>query len=223
MNVQIESSWKELLSDEFEKPYFVSLSEYLKREKLSGIKIYPKGPDIFNAFNMTPVQNVKIVILGQDPYHGPGQAHGLSFSVPEGVALPPSLQNIYKELYTDLGIKPANSGSLIKWAQQGVFLLNAVLTVRAGEAASHSKIGWLEFTDAVISKLSKERDGIVFMLWGNFAKGKRELIDTSRHFVLEAPHPSPLARGGFFGCRHFSKANDFIKSKGKEPINWALE
>ena len=223
MNVQIESSWKELLSDEFEKPYFVSLSEYLKREKLSGIKIYPKGPDIFNAFNMTPVQNVKIVILGQDPYHGPGQAHGLSFSVPEGVALPPSLQNIYKELYTDLGIKPANSGSLIKWAQQGVFLLNAVLTVRAGEAASHSKIGWMEFTDAVISKLSKERDGIVFMLWGNFAKGKRELIDTSRRYVLEAPHPSPLARGGFFGCRHFSKANDFIKSKGKEPINWALE
>ena len=223
MNVQIESSWKELLSDEFEKPYFVSLSEYLKREKLSGIKIYPKGPDIFNAFNMTPVQNVKIVILGQDPYHGPGQAHGLSFSVPEGVALPPSLQNIYKELYTDLGIKPANSGSLIKWPQQGVFLPNAVLTVRAGEAASHSKIGWMEFTDAVISKLSKERDGIVFMLWGNFAKGKRELIDTSRHFVLEAPHPSPLARGGFFGCRHFSKANDFIKSKGKEPINWALE
>lgn len=223
MNVQIESSWKELLSDEFEKPYFVSLSEYLKREKLSGIKIYPKGPDIFNAFNMTPVQNVKVVILGQDPYHGPGQAHGLSFSVPEGVALPPSLQNIYKELYTDLGIKPANSGSLIKWAQQGVFLLNAVLTVRAGEAASHSKIGWMEFTDAVISKLSKERDGIVFMLWGNFAKGKRELIDTSRHFILEAPHPSPLARGGFFGCRHFSKANEFIKSKGKEPINWALE
>ncbi|NTU95776.1 MAG: uracil-DNA glycosylase [Bacteroidales bacterium] len=223
MNVQIESSWKELLSDEFEKPYFVSLSEYLKREKLSGIKIYPKGPDIFNAFNMTPVQNVKVVILGQDPYHGPGQAHGLSFSVPGGVALPPSLQNIYKELYTDLGIKPANNGSLIKWAQQGVFLLNAVLTVRAGEAASHSKIGWMEFTDAVISKLSKERDGIVFMLWGNFAKGKRDLIDTSRHFVLEAPHPSPLARGGFFGCRHFSKANDFIKSKGKEPINWALE
>jgi len=223
MNVQIESSWKELLSEEFEKPYFVSLSEYLKKEKLSGIKIYPKGPDIFNAFNMTPVQDVKVVILGQDPYHGPGQAHGLSFSVPEGVALPPSLQNIYKELYTDLGIKPANSGSLIKWAQQGVFLLNAVLTVRAGEAASHSKIGWMEFTDAVISKLSKEKDGIVFMLWGNFAKGKRELIDTSRHFILEAPHPSPLARGGFFGCRHFSKANEFIKAKGKEPVNWALE
>jgi len=223
MNVQIESSWKELLSEEFEKPYFVSLSEYLKKEKLSGIKIYPKGPDIFNAFNMTPVQDVKVVVLGQDPYHGPGQAHGLSFSVPEGVALPPSLQNIYKELYTDLGIKPANSGSLIKWAQQGVFLLNAVLTVRAGEAASHSKIGWMEFTDAVISKLSKERDGIVFMLWGNFAKGKRDLIDTSRHFILEAPHPSPLARGGFFGCRHFSKANEFIKAKGKEPVNWALE
>lgn len=223
MNVQIESSWKELLSEEFEKPYFVSLSEYLKREKLSGIKIYPKGPDIFNAFNMTPVPDVKIVILGQDPYHGPGQAHGLSFSVPEGVALPPSLQNIYKELYTDLGIKPANSGSLLKWAQQGVFLLNAVLTVRAGEAASHSKIGWMDFTDAVISKLSKERDGIVFMLWGNFAKGKRDLIDTSRHFILEAPHPSPLARGGFFGCRHFSKANEFIKAKGKEPVNWALE
>jgi uracil-DNA glycosylase len=223
MNVQIENSWKELLSDEFEKPYFVSLSEYLKREKLSGIKIYPKGPDIFNAFNMTPVQNVKVVILGQDPYHGPGQAHGLSFSVPEGVALPPSLQNIYKELFSDLGIKPANNGSLLKWAQQGVFLLNAVLTVRAGEAASHSKIGWMEFTDAVISKLSKERDGIVFMLWGNFARGKRDLIDTSRHLVLEAPHPSPLARGAFFGCRHFSKANEFIISKGKEPINWTLE
>ena len=223
MNVQIENSWKELLSEEFEKPYFISLSEYLKKEKLSGIKIYPKGPDIFNAFNMTPVANVKVVILGQDPYHGLGQAHGLSFSVPEGVSIPPSLQNIYKELKTDLGISPASNGSLIKWANQGVFLLNAVLTVRAGEAASHSKIGWMEFTDAVISKISKESEGVVFLLWGNFAKSKKELIDTSKHLVLEAPHPSPLARGGFFGCRHFSKANEFLKSKGKEPIDWALE
>ncbi len=223
MNVQIENSWKELLSEEFEKPYFISLSEYLKKEKLSGIKIYPKGPDIFNAFNITPVANVKVVILGQDPYHGRGQAHGLSFSVPEGASIPPSLQNIYKELKTDLGISPASNGSLIKWANQGVFLLNAVLTVRAGEAASHSKIGWMEFTDAVISKISKEREGVVFLLWGNFAKSKKELIDSSKHLVLEAPHPSPLARGGFFGCRHFSKTNEFLKSKGKEPIDWALE
>lgn len=223
MNVQIENSWKVLLSEEFEKPYFLSLTEYIKKEISSGYKIYPKGSDIFNAFNMTPVNDVKVVILGQDPYHGQGQAHGLSFSVPEGVALPPSLQNIYKEMYNDLGIKPASGGSLVKWANQGVFLLNAVLTVRAGEAASHSKIGWMQFTDAVISKLSKEREGIVFLLWGNFAKNKSELIDASKHYILEAPHPSPLARGGFFGCRHFSKTNELLISSGKKPINWSLD
>lgn len=223
MNVQIEDSWKKLLSEEFEKPYFLSLVESVKRELNLGIKIYPAGRDIFNAFNLTSVKDVKVVILGQDPYHGPGQAHGLSFSVPEGASLPPSLQNIYKEMYTDLGIKPSSNGSLVKWAQQGVFLLNAVLTVRAGEAASHSKLGWIQFTDTVISKLSKEREGIVFLLWGNFAKSKNELIDTSKHFVLEAPHPSPLARGAFFGCRHFSKTNEILVSSGKAPIDWALD
>lgn len=223
MNVQIEDSWKKLLSEEFEKPYFLSLVESVKRELNLGIKIYPAGRDIFNAFNLTSVKDVKVVILGQDPYHGPGQAHGLSFSVPEGASLPPSLQNIYKEMYTDLGIKPSSNGSLVKWAQQGVFLLNAVLTVRAGEAASHSKLGWIQFTDTVISKLSKEREGIVFLLWGNFAKSKKELIDTSKHFVLEAPHPSPLARGAFFGCRHFSKTNEILVSSGKAPIDWALD
>lgn len=223
MNVQIEDSWKTLLSEEFEKPYFLSLVESVKREFTLGIKVYPAGKDIFNAFNLTPVNEVKVVILGQDPYHGPGQAHGLSFSVPQGVSLPPSLQNIYKEMYTDLKIKPSSSGSLVKWAHQGVFLLNAVLTVRASEAASHSKIGWIQFTDSVISMLSKEREGIVFLLWGNFAKSKRELIDTSKHFVLEAPHPSPLARGAFFGCRHFSKTNEILISAGKTPIDWALD
>ncbi|PKP36870.1 MAG: uracil-DNA glycosylase [Bacteroidetes bacterium HGW-Bacteroidetes-14] len=222
MDVKIESSWREVLRDEFEKEYFAGAVNHIRSEIAAGTIVYPRGPQIFNAFNLTPFDKVKVVILGQDPYHGPGQAHGLSFSVPEGVAIPPSLQNIYKELKTDLGIPVPVSGNLEKWASQGVFLLNAVLTVRAGDPASHSKIGWTTFTDAVISKLSANRNGLVFMLWGNFARGKRELIDSSRHLVLEAAHPSPLARGAFFGCRHFSAANEYLKSKGITPVDWRL-
>ncbi|MHC1778799.1 MAG: uracil-DNA glycosylase [Bacteroidales bacterium] len=220
MEVAIDNSWKEILKDEFEKEYFIKLTETLKKEKQSGIKIYPKGAHIFNAFNSTPFNKVKVVIIGQDPYHGDGQAHGLSFSVPDGVQFPPSLNNIFKELEADTGKKPPKSGNLSEWASQGVFLLNAVLTVRASEAGSHSKIGWIQFTDAVITNLSKNREGLVFLLWGNFAKSKKELIDTGRHFVLEAAHPSPLARGAFFGCRHFSQTNKILESLGKEPICW---
>lgn len=222
MDVKIENSWREVLRDEFDKDYFARTVNHIRSEIAAGTIVYPRGPQIFNAFNLTPFDKVKVVILGQDPYHGPGQAHGLSFSVPEGVAIPPSLQNIYKELRTDLGIPVPNSGNLEKWAAQGVFLLNAVLTVRAGDPASHSKIGWTTFTDAVITKLSANRNGLVFMLWGNFARGKRELIDASRHLVLEAAHPSPLARGAFFGSRHFSAANDYLKSRGSSPIDWRL-
>ncbi len=220
MNVAIEGSWKEVLKKEFEKEYFSKLVETLKEEKRMGINIYPKGQEIFNAFNLTPFDKVKVVILGQDPYHGFGQAHGLSFSVPAGVPPPPSLQNIFKELEDDLRKKPSVSGDLTKWAAQGVFLLNAVLTVRAGLAASHANIGWQSFTDSVIMNLSQKRDGLIFLLWGNFAKSKRGLIDTEKHFVLEAAHPSPLAKGAFFGCRHFSKSNDILEQMGKEPINW---
>jgi len=222
MDVKIESSWSTLLQDEFRKEYFLKLTNHIRKEISEGTIVYPKGPHIFNAFNLTPFNKVKVVILGQDPYHGPGQAHGLSFSVPEGVPIPPSLQNIYKELHKDLGIDVPKSGNLEKWASQGVFLLNAVLTVRAGDPASHSKIGWINFTDAVISKLSNDCDNLVFMLWGNFARGKKELIDTSKHLVLEAAHPSPLARGAFFGSRHFSAANNYLKSKGKTPVDWSL-
>jgi uracil-DNA glycosylase len=220
MDVKIENSWKEELSEEFNKEYFTKITEFLKAEITSHKIIYPKGSLIFNAFDSTPFDKVKVVILGQDPYHGPGQAHGLSFSVPEGINFPPSLVNIFKELYTDLGVKPPKSGCLSRWAVQGVFLLNAVLTVRAGEAASHSKIGWTIFTDAVIKKISDKKSGVVFLLWGNFAKGKRDLIDSSKHYILEAAHPSPLAGGAFFGCRHFSKTNDILSRIGKEPINW---
>jgi len=220
MDVKIENGWKAELSEEFNKEYFIKITELLKREISSNRVIYPKGSLIFNAFDSTPFDKVKVVILGQDPYHGPGQAHGLSFSVPDGIKFPPSLVNIFKELYTDLGIEPPVSGCLNRWAAQGVFLLNAVLTVRAGEAASHSKIGWTEFTDAVIKKISDKKSGVVFLLWGNFAKGKRDLIDSSKHFILEAAHPSPLAGGAFFGCRHFSKTNEILRSIGKEPINW---
>ncbi|PKP06173.1 MAG: uracil-DNA glycosylase [Bacteroidetes bacterium HGW-Bacteroidetes-5] len=220
MDIAIESSWKSVLKDEFEKEYFIRLTKSIRDEKSSGVIIYPKGSNIFNAFNSTPFDKVKAVILGQDPYHGKGQAHGLSFSVTDGTPLPPSLQNIFKEIESDLGVTPPKSGNLQRWADQGVFLLNAVLTVRAGEAASHSKIGWIEFTDAVIRHLSNERNGIVFMLWGNFAKSKKDLIDSGKHFILEAAHPSPLARGAFFGCRHFSATNNILISQGKEPINW---
>lgn len=220
MNVQIESSWKQVLAEEFEKPYFQELARQLHQEKREGRVIYPPGPLIFNAFNLTPFDKVKVVIIGQDPYHGPGQAEGLSFSVPHGMPLPPSLVNIYKEIESDIGVQLHKDGSLRGWAEQGVFLLNAVLTVRAGQPTSHSRIGWAEFTDAVIRTLSERREGLVFLLWGNFARSKRELIDTSRHTVLEAAHPSPLARGAFFGCRHFSKTNQLLAAQGKTPIDW---
>lgn len=222
MYVKIEKSWADALKDEFEKEYFQKITSYLKHEIASGIVVYPKGGNIFKAFDSTPLNRVKVVILGQDPYHGKGQAHGLSFSVQEGVHQPPSLQNIFKELRDDLRIPLPNTGNLELWAQRGVFLLNSVLTVRAGLPASHSKIGWSLFTDRVISILSEKREGVVFMLWGNYARSKRELIDHNKHLVLEAAHPSPLARGAFFGCRHFSKANEYLIAKGKDPVNWSL-
>jgi len=222
MEVKIEQSWKEALAGEFDKPYFESLVRFLHQEKAAGKIIYPPGSQIFRAFDLTPVDKVKVVILGQDPYHGPGQAHGLSFSVPSGVPAPPSLKNIFKEIESDLGVKMSGYPDLEKWARQGVLLLNAVLTVRCAEAASHSKIGWQEFTDAVIKYISDNCEGVVFLLWGNFARTKAELIDRSRHVVLEAAHPSPLARGAFFGCRHFSRANQALVSFGRTPIDWRL-
>ena len=222
MDVRIEQSWKDALADEFGKPYFESLVRFLHKEKSEGKKIFPPGSQIFRAFDLTPLNQVKVVILGQDPYHGLGQAHGLSFSVPEGVPAPPSLKNIFKEIESDMGIKMSGYPNLENWARQGVLLLNAVLTVRSGEAASHSRIGWEQFTDAVIRYVSDNCDGVVFMLWGNFARGKKELIDSTRHCVLEAAHPSPLARGAFFGCRHFSKANEYLHSGGRTPIDWKL-
>ena len=222
MEVKIEQSWKDALAGEFDKPYFASLVRCLHHEKEAGKRIYPPGSQIFKAFELTPVSKLKVVILGQDPYHGPGQAHGLSFSVPEGVTAPPSLKNIFKEIESDLGIKMSGYPNLEKWASQGVLLLNAVLTVQAGAAASHSKIGWEEFTDAVIRYISDNCEGVVFMLWGNFARSKRDLIDRSRHYVLEAAHPSPLARGAFFGSRHFSQANNILVSRGQKPIDWQL-
>lgn len=222
MDVKIDPEWKSVLSDEFDKPYFAELAARLHTEKREGKKIYPPGPLIFNAFNLTPFSKVKVVIIGQDPYHGEGQAEGLSFSVPNGIPVPPSLKNIYKEIETDLGtVINKSNGSLRNWAEQGVFLLNAILTVRAGAAASHSKLGWEQFTDAVIRLLSERKDGLVFMLWGNYARSKKALIDTSRHTVLEAAHPSPLAGGAFFGCRHFSKANEALMKIGLTPIDWS--
>lgn len=222
MEVKIEQSWKTALADEFGKPYFESLVRFLHMEKSEGRRIFPPGSQIFRAFELTPADQVKVVILGQDPYHGPGQAHGLSFSVPEGIPAPPSLKNIFKEIESDMGVRMSGYPNLENWARQGVLLLNAVLTVRSGEAASHSKIGWEQFTDAVITYISDNCEGVVFMLWGNFARGKRDLIDASRHCVLEAAHPSPLARGAFFGCRHFSRANSWLIANGKSPINWQL-
>jgi uracil-DNA glycosylase len=221
-NVKIEESWKAALSDQFEQPYFQGIATFLRKAKADGKTIYPPGSLIFNAFNTTPFEQVKVVILGQDPYHRPGEAMGLSFSVPRGVRIPPSLKNIYKELHEDLGIPIPNHGDLTKWAEQGVFLLNAMLTVERSQAGSHKKIGWQNFTDAVIRKLSDEREGLVFMLWGNFAKRKKELIDEQKHLVLEAAHPSPLAGGAYFGSRHFSQANKYLEEHGREPIDWNL-
>lgn len=223
MDVKIEDSWKEVLKSEFTKPYFLQIATHLKTEKATKAVIYPPGPLIFNAFSHTPFDKVKVVILGQDPYHNPGQAMGLSFSVPDGVPPPPSLVNIYKELKQDIGMPIPATGNLTKWAAQGVLLLNAVLTVRANEPASHGKIGWMNFTDAVIRKISDEKKGVVFLLWGRFAQEKQVLIDELKHHVLKAAHPSPLsAHNGFFGCKHFSRTNDLLVKQGLEPIDWKL-
>lgn len=223
MDVKIEETWKEALKDEFDKIYFQHIISFLKAEKALGKIIFPPGSLIFNAFQQTPFPKVKVVILGQDPYHGRGQAHGLSFSVPEGVPPPPSLVNIFKELKSDLGIEIPGNGNLEKWAHQGVLLLNASLTVRQNEPGSHSKIGWLQFTDQVIRKISEEKKGIIFLLWGKFAQEKQSLIDETKHCVLKAAHPSPFsAANGFFGCKHFSKTNDLLVSQQKSPIDWKI-
>lgn len=222
MEVKIEQSWKQALQEEFDKPYFAGLVRFLHEEKAQGKVVFPPGGKIFRAFELTPLDRVKVVILGQDPYHGDGQAMGLSFSVPDGVPAPPSLKNIFREIETDLGIQMSGSPNLEPWARQGVLLLNAILTVRRAEAASHSGIGWQEFTDAVIRTISERREGVVFLLWGNYARSKRDLIDHSRHYVLEAAHPSPLARGAFFGCRHFSRTNALLAERGETPIEWQL-
>ncbi len=223
MDVQIEPSWKEVLQQEFTKPYFQQIITFLKIEKASGKIIYPPGGLIFNAFLQTPFNEVKVVILGQDPYHGPGQAHGLSFSVPDNVKPPPSLVNIFKELQQDVGLPIPQNGNLTSWAKQGVLLLNAVLTVSARDAASHAKIGWMHFTDAVIKTISQQKEGVIFLLWGKFAHDKQGLIDETKHYVLKAAHPSPFsADKGFFGCKHFSKTNELLIQQGKEPVDWSL-
>lgn len=221
MDVKIETAWKEILQDEFKKDYFKKLTEFV-RDEYQKNTIFPPGSLIFNAFNRCPYEKVKAVIIGQDPYHGPGQAHGLCFSVREGVAYPPSLLNIFKEIRNDLNIEITASGNLERWAAQGVLLLNATLTVRAHTAGSHQRKGWEEFTDAVISNLNREKKNLVFFLWGAYAQKKGEAIDRSRHLVLESVHPSPLsASRGFFGNRHFSRCNEYLVSKGAEPVDWS--
>lgn len=220
-DVKIEPSWKEALKDEFLSPYFLQIKQNLLKAKQEKI-VFPPSNLIFNAFNLTPFDKLKVVILGQDPYHGENQAMGLSFSVPKGVRVPPSLVNIYKEIQTDLGIKEPNSGDLTPWAKQGVLLLNATLSVNKNEPNSHSSFGWQTFTDNVIKNISDKKDGIVFLLWGNYAKSKAKLINHTKHKVLEAAHPSPLARGAFFGSRHFSKTNEALIKFGKSPIDWDL-
>ena len=223
MKPQIEESWLKVLAAEFEQAYFAQLKAFLIEEKRQHT-VYPPGSLIFNAFAHTPFENVKVVILGQDPYHGEGQAHGLCFSVPDGVKPPPSLVNMYKEIYSDLGIARSSSGNLECWADQGVFLLNATLTVRAATAGSHQNKGWETFTNRVIQSLSEGREHLVFLLWGNYARAKKSLIDTQKHLVLEAPHPSPFsADSGFFGCKHFSKANEYLRQHGIEPIDWSIK
>ncbi len=222
-DIKINDDWKEFLKDEFNKNYFLEIKKRYIQALNNNAIIYPPANLTFNAFNLTPLDGLKIVLLGQDPYHQPNQAMGLSFSVPYGVKIPPSLLNIYKELKTDLDIEPSKSGDLSSWAKQGILLLNSILSVEAGKPASHSSWGWQEFSDAVISKLSLEKSGFIFMLWGNYAKSKKALIDTNKHFILEAAHPSPLARTGFLGCKHFSKANEILRNLGKNPINWQLD
>jgi len=219
---QIEASWHEILKDEFDKEYFLKLKKFILEEK-EKYRIYPKGSEIFNAFNKTPFYSVKVVIIGQDPYHNPGQAHGLCFSVPKGVSFPPSLQNIFKELVSDIGVKMPSSGDLTPWAEQGVLMLNAILTVRENTPESHRNKGWEQFTDMVIYKISMLLDGVIFLLWGNYAQQKIKLIDINKHYILKASHPSPFsANMGFIGCRHFSKVNEILERLGKGRINWEL-
>lgn len=221
--VKIEPSWKAALGDVFSQPYFQAIKTYLQQERADGHAIYPPGSLIFNAFNHTPFEAVKVVILGQDPYHGPGQAHGLSFSVPDRVKAPPSLNNIFKEIKADVGAQFTGTGNLTPWAKQGVFLLNAMLTVRARTPASHQKIGWQSFTDTVIQTLSTKRENLVFLLWGKFAQSKGEHIDQDKHLVLTAPHPSPYSASyGFFGCKHFSQTNAYLTKHGQSPIDWSV-
>ncbi len=222
INPTIEESWKEVLVNEFDKPYFLGLKEFLVEEK-KRFRVFPPGPMIFNAFQFTPFGKVKVVLLGQDPYHGNGQAHGLCFSVQDGIPKPPSLVNIFKELESDLGVPAPAHGNLTKWAQQGVLLLNATLTVRENQAGSHQGKGWEQFTDAAISALSERKEGVIFVLWGNFAISKRSLIDESKHFILTAAHPSPFsAARGFLGCRHFSQINNLLQQMSVDPIDWRL-
>lgn len=224
MDVKIESSWKNVLKPEFAKPYFMEAVTFLRMEKSAGKLIYPPGSLLFNAFNTTPFDKVKVVLLGQDPYHGAGQAHGLCFSVPEGIGIPPSLVNIFKELNSDTGVAFPKSGNLLRWAEQGVLLLNTSLSVRANEPMSHAKIGWAQFTDTVISKISDLKKNVVFLLWGKFAQEKQVLIDETKHLVLKAAHPSPYsANNGFLGCRHFSKTNEYLVRNGIDPIDWSLQ
>lgn len=222
INPQIEESWKKILKDEFNSQYFIELKEFLIEDKKK-YNVYPPGKLIFNAFNKTPFENVKAVLLGQDPYHGKGQAHGLCFSVPEGVSPPPSLVNIFKELTTDLKVPFPAHGNLEKWAGQGVFLLNATLTVRASQPGSHQNKGWELFTNSVIKKISEKRAGIIFLLWGKYAQAKEVLIDTNKHYILKATHPSPYSADyGFFGCKHFSKTNDILSRHGLPAIDWSI-
>jgi uracil-DNA glycosylase len=223
VNPDIHSSWKSVLWEEFQKPYFRELRAFLQTERNAGKLIYPPGKLIFNAFNSTPLDAVKVVILGQDPYHGAGQAHGLCFSVPEGIKPPPSLVNIFKELHSDLGFAIPSHGNLESWTHQGVFLLNAILTVEAASPASHQGKGWEEFTNAVISTLSAQREGLIFLLWGKYAHNKETLIDERKHHILKAPHPSPFsAHTGFLGCKHFSTVNRLLIEQGQSPIDWSL-
>ena len=224
MPIDLEPSWLKVLHEEFEKDYMIKLKEFLKQEKDAGYKVYPKSSDIFNAFKKTPFDELKVVILGQDPYHGEHQAHGLSFSVQKGITPPPSLRNIYKELATDIpGFAIPSHGDLTEWAEQGVMLLNATLTVRAGTPGSHQKKGWEEFTDQVIKTISDKKEGIVFILWGSYAQAKAELIDKSQHFIIKSSHPSPFsAERGFFGSKPFSKTNEILIKDGKKPINWRI-
>ena len=221
-NIQIEEGWKNVLANEFQQPYFAQIKAFLVAEKQAGKTIYPPGPLIFNAFNKTPFDAVKVVVLGQDPYHNPGEAMGLCFSVPQGIKIPPSLVNIYKEIKNSLGIAPPSHGDLTQWANQGVLLLNAMLTVEARKPASHQKIGWQTFTDAVIRIVSEQKTGVVFLLWGNFARTKKTLIDQAKHVVLECAHPSPLAGDAFQGCGHFARTNEILVKQGKTPVDWSL-